>query len=440
MRQGDPIAAGSRREHTGASTPSVVEGFSDPVPREVRMRRGLPSSGRLYLAVVFAGTAAAVAPLVPRLPESHGWVTFAVLGAAAAAAQLFPAFTPRDQTYHSSIVFSAAAAIALPLPLVALVGVVMHIPEWLKVRYRWYIQTFNICMWTLTLLAASASAHLVRHTLLGVDHGLRTAIAGIVACVALVAVNHVMLTTMLYLARGHSPRETGLFTVENLSTDLVLAMMGAGVAFAWARDVWMVAFGVAPLLLIHRSLRLPRLEVAARVEPKTGLYNARHFAAALEAELARSSRRGSQVSVLMADLDLLRDINNRYGHLAGDAVLLGIADVFRRELRPFDVPARFGGEEFAVLLPETSPVRAVEIADRIRRAVEEMIVRPATVSEPIRATISIGVAGFPGDAKNAEDLLHEADLAVYGAKEQGRNRVVAAGSLTAATLAGASSR
>src|SRR5207302_10739650 len=128
---------------------------------------------------------------------------------------------------------------------------------------------------------------------------------------------------------------------------------------------------LAPLVLIHRSLHVPVLQEQARVDPKTNLFNARHFAATLTEELARAQRFDRPVSLIMADLDLLRDINNTYGHLAGDAVLIGIADIFRAELRNYDVPARFGGEEFSILLPETPQAQALEIAERIRRKVAE---------------------------------------------------------------------
>ncbi len=134
------------------------------------------------------------------------------------------------------------------------------------------------------------------------------------------------------------------------------------------------------------------------------------------------------MSLIMADLDLLRDINNSYGHLAGDAVLKGIAEVFRAQLRHYDVPARFGGEEFSILLPETPPEQAMEIAERIRRAVAERTIDVETSSEPIRATVSIGVAGYPKDGTDANELIHQADLAVYRAKLQGRNRVLGASS------------
>ena len=125
----------------------------------------------------------------------------------------------------------------------------------------------------------------------------------------------------------------------------------------------------------------------------------------------------------MADLDLLRDINNSYGHLAGDAVLKGIAEVFRTHLRHYDVPARFGGEEFSILL-ETSAEEALEIAERIRREVADRAFDVETSSQPIRATVSIGVATYPRDGQDANELIHQADLAVYRAKLQGRNRVL----------------
>src|SRR5207244_9137843 len=186
-------------------------------------------------------------------------------------------------------------------------------------------------------------------------------------------------------------------------------------------------FGLAPLVLIHRSLAVPQLQAEARVDPKTGLFNARYFAAALADELGRAQRFERPLSLIMADLDLLRDINNSYGHLAGDAVLKGISEVFRTQLRHYDVPARFGGEEFSILLPETPPEQAMEIAERIRRAVAEQAFEVETSDQPIRATVSIGVAGFPKDGGDANELIHQADLAVYRAKLQGGDRGLGAG-------------
>ena len=136
----------------------------------------------------------------------------------------------------------------------------------------------------------------------------------------------------------------------------------------------------------------------------------------------------------MVDLDLLREINNTYGHLAGDAVICAVADVFRSQLRHYDVAARFGGEEFSILLPETPVEKALEIAERIRHAVAHRYVDVSTSSEPINATVSIGIASFPSDGADQNALVHQAYLAVYRAKLQGRNRVQAA-SAEAAMLA-----
>jgi diguanylate cyclase (GGDEF)-like protein len=380
-----------------------------------------------YFFIVAAAALATTVPLFSQLSlDTRGWATFVILAAIAAVAQLFVVRTPRNQSYHTTIVFLIPAAMLLPPALVALVAVLYHVPEWLKTRSAWYIQIFNICNWTLAMLAAYASFHAVIR--LAPDSRVVYALAGICAAAALVAVNHLLIAPMLHLARGHSVRESGLFSFPSLSTDLVLAMLGVAMAAFWTQNAWLIPFAVAPLLLIHRSLSVPQLQEEARVDAKTGLFNARHFAAALNEELQRAERFERPLSLIMADLDLLRDINNTYGHLAGDAVLQGIAEVFRSQLRHYDVPARFGGEEFAILLPETPPEQAFEIADRIRRTVADKLYDVETSSEPIRATVSIGVAGFPRDGSDANELIHQADLAVYRAKLQGRNRVLDASS------------
>jgi diguanylate cyclase (GGDEF)-like protein/putative nucleotidyltransferase with HDIG domain len=409
-----------------SAVPTEYRG-AEPRPAPENDEPTLSRGAKLYLAAVgIATVVAAFVPLSHLSPHTGGWPTFLVIASCAAVAQLFVVRTPRDQSYHTSIVFLIPAALLLPPELVALVGIVQHIPEWLKVRYPWYIQCFNICNYTLNGLAAWGAVWFVRD--FGLAREPEMALAGLAACVVFVATNHVLLATMLHFARGHTLRETGLFSGDSLATDLVLAALGVAFASLWRWNPYLLPTAVAPLLLIHRSLSVPALQEEARVDAKTGLFNARHFAAELREELARANRFDRPMSVIMADLDLLRDINNAYGHLAGDAVLNGIADIFRKQLRPYDVPARFGGEEFAILLPETAPETALEIAERIRRAVAENLFEVETSSEPIRATISLGVAGYPKDGADPNELIHQADLAVYRAKLQGRNRVLGASS------------
>ena len=392
-------------------------------------RGGLPRAASAYLVLVAAATIAATSPFYAALLEGgeplRCWIIFAALTTAAAVAHIFPVRSPRNQMYHTSTVFLLAAALLLPPALLVLIGLVVCLPEWLKERYPWYIQLFNACNYTLNMLAAWGAAELVQ----GGGHGgagtdLRTALGAMAACVAFVAVNHVLLAVMLRLGRGHSIRETGLFSFESLSMDFVLTGLGVALATFSMSNPWLIPMALGPLLFMHRSLSVPLLQAEARIDPKTGLFNARHLAAALAEELARAKRLNRPLSLMMTDLDLLRDINNTYGHLAGDAVLTGIAGVFRGHLRHYDVAARFGGEEFCVLLPETTQEHALEIAERIRMAVAEQTFEVETSSEPVRATVSIGVASFPKDAVDSNELIHQADLAVYRAKLQGRNRVL----------------
>ena len=390
---------------------------------------GLSQPARIYLAVLGAATLAAAGKFYLHVPSIHRhWGIFLVLAIAATLAQTFPVKSPRNLMYHTSVVFLVAAALLLPPELLVLIPLVQTVPEWLKERYPWTIQAFNISNYTLDALAAWGAAHLIERHGAGIIHSnnARFAVAGLVACFLFVAVNHVLVGVILKLGRGHTFHETGLFSSESISIDLVLAILGVSLAAFWHWNPWLIFAALAPLVVVHRSLSVPQLQAEARVDAKTGLYNARYFATALATEIARAARFDRPMSLIMADLDLLRDINNSYGHLAGDAVLKGIAEIFHEELRHYDVPARFGGEEFSILLPETPPEQAMEIAERIRRAVAEREFEVETAAEPIRATVSLGVAGFPKDGLDANELIHQADLAVYRGKLQGRNRVVSA--------------
>jgi diguanylate cyclase (GGDEF)-like protein/putative nucleotidyltransferase with HDIG domain len=414
-----------------SAVPSEINFRREPGSRDGRESQLSPSA-IVYLVLMGIAASAAALPFFPRLQNEHSlrtWGTFLLLASGAALAQVLLVKTPRNQSYHTTNVFLLPAILLLPPELVVLVAVVQHVPAWLKNRTAWYIESFNICNYVLATLAAWAGARVVlRGDELIANADLRFALAGFTASAILVGLNHALLAPMLMFARGHSIRESGLFSFHGLTTELVLAALGVVLATFWNANPWLIPFAVAPVLLIHRSLSVPQLEAEARVDPKTGLFNARHFGVALAEEIARAERFERPFSLIMADLDLLRDINNSYGHLAGDAVLKGIAEVFRTHLRHYDVPARFGGEEFSILLPETSAEEALEIAERIRRAVAAKSFDVETSSQPIRATVSIGVAAYPRDGQDANELIHQADLAVYRAKLQGRNRVLDASS------------
>jgi len=167
-----------------------------------------------------------------------------------------------------------------------------------------------------------------------------------------------------------------------------------------------------------------RFEVLALTDPLTQTHNRRALMERLTSELERARRYALHLSVLMVDLDHFKLINDSYGHVVGDEVLRGVSRVLQREARAVDVVARFGGEEFLVVLPETGEEGAVALAERIRARVEET--PPVTGGEYgwLRVTVSIGVATVPSPRVNSpEELIAVADEALYRAKAQGRNRV-----------------
>jgi diguanylate cyclase (GGDEF)-like protein len=155
----------------------------------------------------------------------------------------------------------------------------------------------------------------------------------------------------------------------------------------------------------------------------TGLDNYREFRRQLSEEAQRSLRYGRPFSLLMLDLDHFKQVNDTYGHLAGDEALRSLAGLIRREVRPVDRIARYGGEEFAIILPETATAGALATAERIR---EILATRPIPVNgeREVTLTVSIGVGTYPDDADTEERLVGAADQALYVAKNGGRNRVI----------------
>lgn len=161
----------------------------------------------------------------------------------------------------------------------------------------------------------------------------------------------------------------------------------------------------------------------ARTDALTGLANRREFDARLVEEHTRAQRYGKTYSFMMLDIDFFKQVNDTYGHAAGDAVLKELADIIRRELRDGDIPARYGGEEFAMILPEISGVGAMQVAERMRRAVAATrFVLPD--GREIGITVSIGVSCYPSCAASPEVAVSTADQALYMAKKTGRNRVM----------------
>ena len=161
----------------------------------------------------------------------------------------------------------------------------------------------------------------------------------------------------------------------------------------------------------------------ATLDGLTGLYNHAHFQKTLAACAKEMSEAKAPFTVLMMDLDNFKDVNDTYGHLAGDAVLRAVANAMASTIRREDVAARYGGEEFAVLLPRMGLQQSKHVAERIRKAVDEIRVLAEGGGGPIKVTLSVGLAGYPENGADHHQILEQADAALYEAKHAGKNRV-----------------
>jgi diguanylate cyclase (GGDEF)-like protein len=174
-----------------------------------------------------------------------------------------------------------------------------------------------------------------------------------------------------------------------------------------------------------------RMEEMATTDGLTGLVNHRTFQERIGEMLARADRTSGRQALLLTDIDHFKKVNDTYGHPTGDVVLKGVAQVVRDCVRKVDVAARYGGEEFAVVLEGTDLQGARQLAERIRQEVGKQVFQ--SEKGPFSCTLSLGIAVYPDDGKDAKTLIADADQALYHAKHSGRNRAVAYAELAAAS-------
>ena len=170
------------------------------------------------------------------------------------------------------------------------------------------------------------------------------------------------------------------------------------------------------------NVRAQELAHAAAVDPLTNLYNRRYFETRITEEIQRARRYGLDLALLIVDADDFKALNDRLGHLVGDRVLKTMAELLRRSVRAFDVCARFGGEEFAIVLPGSDAKSAMLSAERIRHRIDSYRFDEDLATPGIHPSISVGVAILSADA-TAQDLIGRADRALYRAKAEGKNSV-----------------
>jgi diguanylate cyclase (GGDEF)-like protein len=212
-----------------------------------------------------------------------------------------------------------------------------------------------------------------------------------------------------------------LWDRERMLLDLTETCVGILVTISCALSALLLPVALPPVVLLQRSLLHSQLKTQARTDSKTGVLNAGAWQGEASLAVDRARRRRGSVAVLLADVDHFKRVNDKYGHLTGDAVLRTLAAEMRQQVRESDLVGRFGGEEFAILLSGTTATEACLVAERIRRGVG--VVKVVTKDKFVGATISIGVAVLDSHGSDLSELLESADRALYRAKRAGRDRV-----------------
>src|SRR5512132_1884059 len=302
-----------------------------------RTNSGLsPAAAALEFAVVWLTISGVVLAGWPGRIDLEDWLAFGILLPIIVAVHLVGAEREKHQGSHLSLAPIVAAVLILPPALAALAIAIAFGPESFRSRPRWYIVVFNMANFVGPALLSRACFDALDGS---TDRD--WTLAALAAIGVFITVHYGVLAAMLRLARG----------VRLLDTTRVdCALIDAGL---WEVNEALVILTLLPLALAYRSLAIPGLIEATRVEPKSGLYNMRHFTAVVSQELERAKRFERPLAILMVDVDHLRAVNTAHGHLAGDRALKNVAEALGRATREYDIAARFGGDELCVLLPET---------------------------------------------------------------------------------------
>ncbi len=321
--------------------------------------------------------------------------------------------------YNISFLVYAFTLVVLGPEDCMIVILISNFVEWAWHKYPWYIQSFNIASYLVAVQVAVLASAAINPS--GEIVSLLGVLSVAVAMAIFTLVNHLMVGIVIWLARGENFKHSGVFDRFPLMLDFTLLCMGGGLAYIWLFSPYGVMLGVLPLYLIYTTLRVPALERKTETDPKTGLFNAEYFQKNLVGEVERANSFNRPLTIVMADLDLLRNINNTYGHLAGDAVLIGVANILKESVREYDLVARFGGEEYAIMMPETTPEQAYPLIETIRTKIENTPFEFDTSVTPIRVTMSFGISGRLDSQVTPSEIVHNADSALYHAKLKGRN-------------------
>ena len=328
-------------------------------------------------------------------------------------------------------VWELPVAVLLPLAYAPLVPVVRFTLTQLRIRrVPLYRRAFSAAAVGLSYVAAGLVFRAITRGAGGIAADpARHAMVWMVVVAACAAVRWVVNETLVLIAvKGSDPatRFRDDFARERIYNDVTELCVAVLVTFCVANSIIALVFAFPFVTLLQRSLRHAQLLNDARADSKTGLLNFATWEREAAAEVARAIRTRTPAAVALLDLDRFKVLNDTYGHLTGDQVLKEVAHSLNILLREYDLAGRFGGEEFAVLLPQTRATDAFRIAERIRASVAALrfIAPGATGGERVSVTVSIGVAALDGgDRREFAELMAAADAALYRAKASGRDQV-----------------
>jgi diguanylate cyclase (GGDEF)-like protein/putative nucleotidyltransferase with HDIG domain len=384
----------------------------------------LSRPGRAFLPVVILGAAALwLAASLLGSPVRFNLPLFLGAACLCAGTSSLEFVGARHFSHQPNLIVFFAASALLPPWALAPLALLCFGPGWSARRPPWFMAAFNVANYVVAGIAAHEVVRLDANfgAVPAIDINAVVVLAG--AVVAFVVVNHLLIALAVVGGRGGGPRPKLREHLSALPLDIGLAACGACVAALWYAQRPLTLLVLGPILLVYSALSVPALRHKSRTDPKTGLLNSERLREVLGEEIAGGVRRGRPVAVVMLDLDHLRQANNRFGHLAGDQLIRGVADVLAEEAGTTGMAARFGGEEFCVVLPGRDLHEAEDCAERIRARVQASVWNLRDGGQELRLTISAGIAVLPEHGDSVDALLAAADAAVYDAKLGGRNRV-----------------
>jgi diguanylate cyclase (GGDEF)-like protein len=327
----------------------------------------------------------------------------------------------------AAILLPPLFALLIPIPRIALT-------QWRIRQIAPHRRVFTACAISLSNGAAYVSfrflsPHVARLTSmpegLGSQAALRWILAVVLAGVVVWAVNNLL---MLPAIKGSDPTVRARDVIgsrEGIMNDMAELCAAVLAALAIFFSPFSLVLALPLVIVLQRSSLHVQLLSDSRLDAKTGLLNAGTWRKEASAEVARASRTGAHVAVALIDIDYLKAFNDAHGHLVGDNVLTMVAGVLRSLLRGYDIAGRFGGDEFAVLFPQTDAAQARAIAERLRTQIANSAIDPVGGGgrAPVQCTVSVGIAALPGDSASLTEILVLADSALYRAKKAGRDRV-----------------